>query len=333
MIGSQEFSAAATRLSAATSPLLVTHARPDGDAIGSVVGLARVLQDRGSTPSVVLFDEIPPRYAFICGGVPIVRWGRDMTAQQATTHDLVCVLDTSAFQQLEPIGEFLKTIRPRLLVIDHHKTRDKVADAELVDEDAAATAQIIFQLCEAAGWTVSRKAAEALFAGLATDTGWFRFSNTSHAAMDVATKLTALGVVPSDLYERIYLSDAAARVRLIARVLSGLQLVADERIAIQTLSRQTLAECGATDAMTEEIVNEPMRIASVNVSIFFSESPDNGPIRVNLRSKRDIDVALLARRFGGGGHARAAGARIAGTLDEVVAKITAAVLAEWKSEN
>jgi len=333
VIGTRKFSAAAKRLSAASSPLLVTHARPDGDAIGSVVGLARVLQDRGGKPAVVLFDEIPPRYAFVGGGVPIVRWGRELTAEQAGSHDQVCILDTSAFQQLEPIAEYLKTIRPRLLVIDHHKTRDSVADAELIDEDAAATAQIIFQLCEAAGWVVRGKAAEALFVGLATDTGWFRFSNTSHAAMDVAAKLTALGVVPSDLYERIYLCDAAARVRLIARVLSGLQLVADERIAIQTLTRQTLTECGATDAMTEEIVNEPMRIASVNVSVFFSESPDNGPIRVNVRSKRDVDVALLARQFGGGGHARAAGARIAGTLDEVVAKVTAAVLAELKNKN
>jgi phosphoesterase RecJ-like protein len=328
--GSLDIAAAAGRLSAAAAPLLVAHVRPDGDAIGSVVGLWHVLRDLGRRPTAVFYEDIPPRYAFVAEGVPIIRWGRDLDAPRAGGHDLVCILDTCSFQQLEPIADFLKSTRPRLLVVDHHKTRDAVADAVLIDEHAAATAQMVLGVCEAGGWPVSRRAAEALFVGLGTDTGWFRVSNTTPAALEAAAKLARLGANPSELYERIYLSDPAARVRLIARVLSELKLVSGDRVAVQTLTRRTLADCGATDAMTEEIVNEPMRIATVNVSIFCSESPDNGPIRVNLRSKRDIDVAVLAQQFGGGGHARAAGARVPGTLEDVVARVTAAVLAELK---
>jgi len=310
-----------------TSYVLFTHARPDGDALGSAVGLWRVLTDLGRDARIVLYEDVPPRYAFVTEGVPYSRWGKDINAADIEADRLIVIVDTSSWQQIEPVAPFLKGHRHKF-VIDHHKTRDRVSDVELIDENASAAALIVWKICKAAGWPVSKQAAEALFVGLATDTGWFRFSNTNAEALAAAAEMTALGVNPAELYQRIYLSDSVARVRLIARVLIDLKLFANDRVALQTLTRQTLAECGATDAMTEEIVNEPMRIATVNVSVFCSETPDNGPVRVNLRSKHGVDVAALARRFGGGGHERAAGARVPGSLAEVAKKIVDAAIAE-----
>ncbi len=312
-----------------TKHMIVTHARPDGDALGSTVGLYRVLTELGRDVKIVLYEDVPPRYAFVVEGVPYSRWGKDINVADVEADRQIVIVDTSSWQQLEPVAPFLKG-HPHKFVIDHHKTRDRVSDIELIDENAPAAALIVWKICKAAGWPVSKEAAEALFVGLATDTGWFRFSNTNAEALAAAAEMTELGVNPAELYQRIYLSDPAARVRLLARVLGEFKLFADDRVALQTLSRKTLAECGATDAMTEEIVNEPMRIATVNVSVFCSEAADNGPVRVNLRSKHGVDVAALARQFGGGGHERAAGARIPGTLDEVAKKVVDAVIAELK---
>lgn len=309
---------------------LFTHVRPDGDALGSTVGLWRVLRDLKCDPKLILYEDVPPRYAFVTDGIPYFRWGKDLFESDINDFWRIVVLDTSSWQQLEPVSAFLKNERRAVLVVDHHKTKDHVSDIELIDENAPAAALMVWKICKAAGWPVSKQAAEALFVGLATDTGWFRFSNTNAEALAAAAEMTALGVNPAELYQRIYLSDPAARVRLIARVLGDLKLFASDRVALQTLSRTTLAECGATDAMTEEIVNEPMRIATVNVSIFCSESADGGPVRVNLRSKHGVDVAALARRFGGGGHERAAGARIAGTLDAVAKQVVDAAVAELR---
>jgi len=315
----------AERLRRAERPMIVTHMRPDGDAIGSAVGLWRLLSDGGGCPELVLFDDPPERYAWCVEGVPVRVWGRDFGPDRAAACDLHCVVDTSSWQQLEPIAGYLREGRRPRLVIDHHAVRDRVGDVELIDETAPAAALLVHRVATAAGWNLNRAAASALFMGLATDTGWFRFSNTTPEALTAAAALAAAGPPPSELYERLYGSDAAARLRLIGRVLTGMELLAGDRIALLRISRALLAECGANDAMTEEIVNEPNRIGSVIGVVMASESAD-GVIRLNFRSKRLIDVARLAARFGGGGHARAAGARVSGPLEDVARRAASAMI-------
>lgn len=315
----------AERLRRAERVMIVTHARPDGDAIGSAVGLWRLLADGGGRPELVLFDDPPARYAWCAADVPVRVWGRGFGPEQAAAFDLHCVVDTSSWQQLEPIADLLREGRRPRLVIDHHAVRDRVGDVELIDETAPAAALLVHRMATAAGWNVSRAAASALFMGLATDTGWFRFSNTTPEALAAAAALAADGPPPSETYERLYGSDAAARLRLIGRVLTDMELLAGDRIALLRISRALLAECGASDAMTEEIVNEPNRIGSVIGVVLASESAD-GVIRLNFRSKRVIDVARLAARFGGGGHARAAGARVSGSLEEVARRAASAMV-------
>jgi phosphoesterase RecJ-like protein len=307
--------------------LITTHARPDGDAIGSTVALWRVLNEVGRRAELVWIDEPSPRYSFLVEGVPWHHWGRTFTRSNIQAGDLMCIVDTCAWNQLEPLDEVLKEALNTRLVIDHHKTRDAIGAVEVVDESAAAAAQVVLALCRHAGWMISPPTARALFAGLATDTGWFKFASVNEAVFNDAAELIRLGAVPSELYERLYQQDAAARLYLMGRLLSSMQVQAEGRVAVMKLPLGLMTECGATPAMTEELVNEPMRIGSVMVSLLFSET-EGGVIRVSLRSRHGPDVAALARRFGGGGHSQAAGVRIRGALDEVVGKVVAALLAE-----
>ena len=174
---------------------------------------------------------------------------------------------------------------------------------------------------EHAGWPIDRQVAGALFTGLATDTGWFRFANADRAVYLTAAKLIKAGASPVELYERLYLSDSAARARLIGAVLSSFELLADGRLAVMRITQEMLNRCGATREMTEEIINEPQRIGSVIVCLLIVEPAGDGPVRVSFRSKRGLDVAAIAARFGGGGHERAAGARIPGTMAAVAAQV------------
>jgi len=306
-------------------PALISHAKADGDAIGSLVAMRSFLARRNVAASAILFDPLPDRYARFNRFAPLTVCKNP--AQAASTldaADALILLDTCAFSQLEPVADWLRRSPTPKLAIDHHGTRDELADCYLIDESAPATCSILFDLARAAGWSIDSEAAEALFVGIATDTGWFRHSNTDARAMSACAELMALGVRPNELFESFYLQDSAGRVRLLAQALASLELHSSDRLSLMTLPREAFVRAAAKSSDTEEIVNEPLRIASVVVSVLLVEQED-GQTRINLRSKPpvggttrlDVDVAGIARGFGGGGHRRAAGARIRGSLSEV----------------
>jgi phosphoesterase RecJ-like protein len=168
--------------------------------------------------------------------------------------------------------------------------------------------------------------ATALFVGIATDTGWFRFSNADARTLRVAADLIEAGVDASGLYNTIYQQDSLPKVHLVARALAGLKLEADGQLAVMCLRQADFKATGADSTMTENLVNEATRLGSTEATLLFTEEPD-GVIRVNFRSKRRLDVSELARRFGGGGHVRAAGARLRGEWDSVVPPVIAETIA------
>ncbi|MFQ5423866.1 MAG: bifunctional oligoribonuclease/PAP phosphatase NrnA [Phycisphaerae bacterium] len=317
------------RLDRAARIVLTTHARADGDAIGSTVALRRILQHRGKTVRAFLHEPTGEPYAFLTANESCEIWSTASAADVLEGSDLLVILDTCAKSQLGDIAEVIEAATVPKLAIDHHRTRDAIVDEVFVDERAAACAGMISALCERSKWSVDPSAAEMLYVGLATDTGWFRFSNADLIAYATASRLIAAGARPNELYERLYLNESASRARLRGAVLSSFELHADGRLAVVRITRSMLASCGATRAMTENLVNEPQCIGSVLAAVLLVEPDDDGPVRVSFRSKRAIDVAAIAAHFGGGGHTRAAGARIAGRLDavaeRVIAKMTEAI--------
>ena len=309
-------------------PLLVGHDRPDGDALGAIAGMSLLLGQIGLDPLPVLFGPMLPRYTMLQGLVPWKRWDLEH-AHLADAGDALIIIDTCSWTQLEPIAAYLDKA-PRTLVLDHHATYDAIGtrpdDLRLVDGTAGAVCLLVAEWARTAGLKLTAPIATALFAGLATDCGWFRFPNTDARLLRVAADLVEAGAASDAIYSSLYEQDPPAKQRLVGRMLHPLELHADGRLAVLTLRDADFTAAGADRTMTEDLVNEARRLAGTESTLLLTEEPD-GRVRANFRSKETLDVAALARQFGGGGHPRAAGARPNGTWDEVVPRVIAATVA------
>ena len=286
------------------------------------------LQDLGLDPRPVLSEPLPRRCALLADAVAWRFWEAERDALVADC-DAWVILDTCTHSQLEALAGHLPRA-PRTAVLDHHPTRDEIGtrpgDLRLFDETAGAACLLIHEWMRTVGLPLRPSIATALFVGIATDSGWFRFANTDARMLRAAAELADAGAAAPAVYRAIYEQDPPARLRLIGRMLDTLELHADGRLAVMKLRRSDFAAAGADQSMTEDLVNEAGRIAGLEAIVLFTEEP-NGGVRVNFRSKRVLDVAALAAQFGGGGHARASGARPAGPWDEVVAQVVAAAQA------
>ncbi len=302
-------------------PLLISHAKPDGDALGALVAMRSLFPSAETEPTALLFDVIPRRYALFDSLATLEILGRNFDRSRLDEHDGVIVLDTCTYNQLDPVADWLRQSKLPRLAIDHHVTRDNLADSYLVDESAAAACLILYEWAVATNRELSWAARDALFVGIAMDTGWFKHSNTDERVLRAAADLTARGVRPHELHQPLFQRETAARVRLLGAALGTLELTANDRLAVMTVSLSDLAAARAATADTEDIVNEPLRIDSVQVSVLLTETPEK-EVRVSFRSKPpiagsvDVDVAAIAAGLGGGGHRRAAGARLSQPLPD-----------------
>ncbi len=314
-------------------PLLLSHTRPDCDAFGSLIALRALLGGIGAQPVAVAFDPIPRTYEFLNRFPPVAVWRRDFCESDLAGVDGIIIADTCAYNQLQPLADWLRKSRLEKIVIDHHATRDELGDYHILDETAAATCLLIYEWARDMNWPMDDDAVGALFVGIATDTGWFVHANTDARALAAVSDLASRGVRPNEYHVMISQSDTPARVRLLGEALHSMELFADDRLAVMSLGAPVFHRLDARASETENMINEPLRIRSVVVSILLIEQED-GPVRASFRSKapilgyceRDIDVAQVAADFGGGGHRRASGARIEGSLEEVRNKVVQHVL-------
>ena len=321
-----DFAPAIDFLDAADSILITCHTRPDGDALGSAAALAELLRAKGKSAQVVLPSDLPSRYEFLFDTPPRVI-PDDWRTASLTGFDAAVVLDTSVRAQLIPQYDFLCNDSLPLLVIDHHLSHEPMGTVNIADSSASSVGLLVAELAHDWPVDLTPSATRALFTAIATDTGWFRFSNTDTRTFRQACRLVQTGLAPAKLYDAIYMQDRPARVRLLARALDSLELLADDRLACITLLQTDFQAAQADRADAEDIVNEPMRIASVEVSvIIIEEAPDS--VRVSFRSKHTVDVSSLARSFGGGGHSRAAAAQLPGPIDLAKQQVLAAITSQ-----
>ncbi len=322
------FDRVVARLADAGRVLIVTHARPDGDGLGSMAGLAAAARAVGRDAALLVPSDVPERYAFLFPeGLPA---GADRFGELAEAADLVIIVDTCAAEQLDGLGDALAAVREKVVVIDHHATADDIGSARWLDTSAAAAGVMTLEVIEALGWPVTAPAVEALLTAMATDTGWFRFANTDGRCLRAAAGLLDAGARADELYERLYMADRPERMDLLRVVLDGLELHHDRRIATMVVRRADFAATGARPDETENLVNEALRIGCVETAIFLAENPpscdaDEPVVRVSLRSRGGVDVSRVAASFGGGGHARAAGLRSTENIDVLKARLVRAV--------
>jgi phosphoesterase RecJ-like protein len=303
--------------------LLTTHIRPDGDALGSMLALADGLGRLGKSVRMVVASSIAPRYRFLD---PDGRIGHfEPPGDEWRDADLAFVLDTSAWTQLGSFGPFFKSLAVTKVVIDHHQTQDDLGAHRFVDTGVEATGRLVHDALAALDVPLTPAIATNLYVAVATDTGWFRHSNTTADTHLLAARLIAAGARPTELYDLLYEQNTLPRLKLMGVVLGRLELACHGLVAHSEIHRGDYEATGATPADSEDLINL-LTVVGVEVRLLFMEQPRGG-IKVSFRSRSRVDVARAAERFGGGGHARAAGATLAGSLDEARARVLDAVTA------
>ena len=331
------FNAAISLINDSRRILLTSHVRPDGDAVGSTAGLQRLIEAdarakrRDCSTQLLFLSEVPDNYAFLLSR-PAWVLNQQITAEQITAcvldeFDLIIIIDTSAPRQLTDLSDYLLQRKKPILVIDHHLAGDGIGSCRLIDTAAAASGQIVFELSRHARWPLDTDSAAGLFAAISTDTGWFHFENSSPRAYEVAAELVAAGARPDDLYHQLMENYPPQRLRLKAMTLETFELHCNSRLAVMRITRDILRRSGARRQHVENLVNECFQAGSVEIAVLLVEL-ENGDTRVSLRSRNDVDVNRIARRFSGGGHARAAGATLNMPTDQAHEQIIAVIGAE-----
>jgi bifunctional oligoribonuclease and PAP phosphatase NrnA len=300
-------------------PLLMTHIRPDADGLGAQLALHDALTAIGKQPRVAIASKLLPRYEFLDPKREVIE---DFKPAAFADRDCVIVLDTGTWNQLGDFGDWLKKSPLPRAVVDHHRTQDDLGGLQMVDITAEAAGRLAYEIIRALGAPISPSAAHHLFMAVATDTGWFRHSNTTPATFALCGEMVAAGANPTTLYEQLYDSATLARFKLTAVALSRLEVRAGGKVAFTEIALADYPATGAVPGDTEDLINYPRGVLGVEIALVFIEQVD-GTTKVSFRS-RAADVSKLAEQFGGGGHKLASGAKVPGKLAEVREKVLAA---------
>lgn len=310
----------ATALRPGQRVCLTTHVNPDGDGIGSEVGLVHLLRGQGMEALITNPSPTPPRFGFLFDDLPGVDRSAD-AVKELRRADLIIVLDIS---DLTRLGHLIETVRNRgvpVACVDHHVSTGVLPPGpRYLDPDAAATGELIFELAKANGWPVSRAVARALYVAILTDTGGFRFSNTRPRTLRVAADLLETGVDAEKIYLEVYARAPEGRPRLFAEALQTLVVEREYGLAWVTVPPGAIERLGVSSDDLDGVVEFPRSIEGVRMALLFREI-SQGRIKVSLRSVGDVDVAAFAKAYGGGGHTKAAGLSLSGSLAEVQATV------------
>ncbi len=285
--------------------LLACHQNPDGDAVGSLLGLALALQSQGKQVATFCADPIPSLYQFLPGWQQ-VRDGWDPVLLRGV--DRIVALDTASPERLGPLGQAIAAGSAPVINIDHHEGNPGYGNINWV-RPAAATGVLVYRLLEQLSWDISPRAALCLFTALSADTGSFRYDNTDYEGLTIAAELTRQGAQPAIVNEALYESQPLPALRLLGRALHSLSLSADGRLAWMVLSGDDFHQTGSGKEHAEGLANVARSIAGVEMGILIQEA-EPGTVRINLRSGPGVDVNAMAASMGGGGHARAAGCKL-----------------------
>lgn len=303
--------------------LVVSHEGPDGDAVGASLGMAAFLRAVGKEVTVHLADPVPELYRFLPGADQVVATIPDQE------FDLAFVLDVGEFRRAG--AQFCAFSRiGRTINIDHHLTCEQFGAINLIDEHAAATGLLVWRVAKAYGFVADHATALCLYVATLTDTGSFRYSNANREAFEAAGELVEQGGLNAwTVSEKLYESQPRKRLELLAMALPTLEFIKQGQAASLTVTLDMYLSTGANAELTDGFVNYPRSVAGVEVAIFFRQLEERR-YKVGFRSKGAVNVAALAKAFGGGGHHNAAGGTVEGTLDEVKRIVYGAVeAATW----
>jgi phosphoesterase RecJ-like protein len=302
-----------------SSKIAVTsHMQPDGDNIGSSLALCLALKKLGKKVVFVIDDNVPELYRFLKGA----REAEKPSSVAEIDFDLLIALDCGDLERLGKVAQLVS--KTKLVNIDHHISNTKFGEMNLVEENASATAEIVYKLIKSMGIFIDKDIADCIYTGIVTDTGMFQYSNTSEETHSITAELIIAGVSPSDIFNKIYQNSPKEKVLLMGEALKSLEFFNNDMVSCISISKAQVDNIAEEDIDTEGIVNLGRDIFGVEVAIFLKQKEAN-LVKVSLRSKTYIDVSIIAKDFGGGGHIRAAGCAVAGSLESVKQQILEAI--------
>lgn len=296
--------------------LLTSHARPDGDAVGSALACCQILRSMGKQADVVLHDGVPRIYQPLPFADTVVR------AERVNgNYEAAIILECDSIQRTR-----LEGLESRFLIsIDHHVSGRPFADVNWIDPKAVATAEMVYRLAREAGVRISPEIATCLYTAVLTDTGSFMFQGTNEHTFALARELVLAGADPAHCARNVYFGHSTAKMRLLGAALSHLHR--EGSLAWIWVTREQMERFGAREEDCEGLVNYALSMGDVQVAIFFRELPDSR-YRVSLRSKGEINVSRVAEHFGGGGHKCASGFSLDGPLAIAVSRVVERLHAE-----
>ncbi|MBV9851706.1 MAG: bifunctional oligoribonuclease/PAP phosphatase NrnA [Armatimonadetes bacterium] len=315
---------AADAIRGASSLVLACHVNPDGDALGSMLGLALALAPLGQSLTLLSQDGVPDIYKFLPGA------DRVRQTTEVESFDLAVVLDSGDLSRVGSRVRPLIARARRVIDIDHHALAGAFGDIRVLHALAASTSEIVYVLLEALGLPITPDVATCLFTGVITDTGSFRFQNVTPSTFLIAAALLNAGAPPAAISENVFENRTFAATKLLGHALCSLSQTPDGRVVWAHITAQDFAALGAADEDTEGVVNYVRGVRGADVGLLFREMAD-GKIRISLRSRESVNVAEVAQRFGGGGHKMAAGCTLAAPLPEAEHLVVQAVRAALPS--
>lgn len=307
--------AVARRIAASDRPILTSHVRLDGDAVASELALAHSLAAMGKRPVIVHDGDIPKVFKFLPG---IAQFVPD--APGPLEGDLAVVLDCPTRKRIGKVADRLP-MTADVVRIDHHRSDEEVGDLEWVAPSASSVGEMLYELLADQGWPLSPEAATCLYVAIVTDTGRLSFPNTSPRTVHVCARLMEAGADHVGANDALYRSEDWELMQLRAEAVQGMKRAMDGKVAVMRLTREMLNRYGVRPLDIQEFSDIPRAVTGVRVGVFLREMTQPGMVKISLRGCGDVDLRPVAREFGGGGHAEAAGCETRGDLDAVEAKV------------
>jgi bifunctional oligoribonuclease and PAP phosphatase NrnA len=300
---------------------LSTHINADGDGCGSEAAFARLLAQRGISARIVNPTPWPAMFEFLLGDDVEEASGKGPAGLAGI--DALVVMDINDVRRLGSLAETVRKLTVPIAVVDHHVSGDEpVGETTVADTSACATGELVYDIATIWGLDITPPIARALYCAILTDTGSFRFSNTSPRAHAVASALLTAGVDPEEMYRRIYAQVSLGRLQLLRHALESLDVDRDIGLAWISVEAGVMEKYEVTSEELDGIVEHPRSIAGTRLALFFRDLGHN-KVKVSFRSTGTVDVQQFARMYGGGGHAKASGAMLTGSLADVRARVIA----------
>jgi len=286
--------------------IITAHETPDGDALGSEYAMLQALRKLGKTARILNADPAPKKFTFIGSAEEFEVLKKKEQIPDDIEEYVLFVLDVN---DINNIGQVATLVLPRVrkyFIIDHHDSETDQLSQNHIEQNASSTCEILFLLFRDMKVELDQSMARALFMGIVYDTGSFIYPKTSATTFQIARELVELGVNPNDTYVNVYESNSISSLVLMSKVLGTLELHYNRQVAIQTMTQEMIRSANAIYEEADQLINIPLRSGDIRVSVFLKENLE-GVKRCSLRSKGNIDVAVVAQSFGGGGHKTAAG--------------------------